>query len=95
MSVSIYQFPYKKIKQGERVIIYGGGNVGKSFVEQINKNSYCNILAIADKNFKNIVSISGIRVISPDEISKYDYDKIIIAVQKHKNEIFEFLYGGG
>ena len=92
-----YQFPYEEVQKGERIILYGGGKVGKSFVEQIKMNSYCNIIAIADKNFANLVAVNGIEVISPYEISKYEYDKIIVSVKNAKDEICDFLHiwGGG
>ena len=40
----LYQFPYEDIKQGEKVILYGGGNVCKSFLEQIEVNDYCKVI---------------------------------------------------
>ena len=93
----LYQFPYEDIKQGEKVILYGGGNVCKSFLEQIEVNDYCKVIAITDRDFENIkINFKlDLPIIAPNEIAKYGYDKIIISVVNGKEEIAKFLENVG
>lgn len=85
-------FPYELVEKGSRIIIYGAGEVGRSFVEQINANHYCEIIAIVDRNYEKIEPIYNIKVISPSEIGLYSFDKIVVAVMHAKQEIISSLY---
>ncbi len=78
-----YIFPYENVPRNSKIIIYGSGNVGKCFWNQVNAIKYCNVLAVADQA-SNEVKEAGYKfkynLISPDEISQYEYDYIVIAV---------------
>jgi len=76
----MYIFPYKFVKQNSKIIIYGGGAVGRDFIRQIKNSGYCEIVCVLDRNAKNI-KISGIQVLLPEAIvDVVNYDLILIAL---------------
>lgn len=42
-------FPFEKIVKGSRILIYGAGSVGESYIRQIDYTGYCKIIALADR----------------------------------------------
>lgn len=73
-----YVVPYDRIKKGCRLVLYGAGNVGKSYYKQLISSQYCNVVLVVDKRGDD--AGEGIRDIS--EVSKVDYDYILIAIKK-------------
>ena len=84
-----WRFPYGKIFPKARVIIYGAGDVGSSFVRQIAENHYCSIVLLVDKNHENL----GSAVRPPKDISKCIYDYVLVAIQNREiaKSAFEYL----
>ena len=70
-------FPFEKVKNGSKIVIWGYGNVGKTYQLQIDKTSYCEIVAICDRNWE-LYADKG--VVAPEQIMNLDYDAIVIAV---------------
>lgn len=68
-------FPAKKLKSSPKLLLYGAGKVGKSFQEQIQQLQEFELVAWADKNVEG-----NEKLILPDEIRNYEFDKIVIAV---------------
>lgn len=66
-------FPFREVKKGDRVILYGAGRFGKAIKSVLEKEEYCEVTAWADK-------VKSDAVILPEEIKKYFFDKIILAV---------------
>lgn len=62
----------------KRLIIYGAGRVGKEVYMQL-KNFGYDIIAWADKNYKYYQD-KGLQIISPEEIDRFEYDLLLIAV---------------
>lgn len=62
------------------IIMFGASGGGESFISHVNNNdSEYNILAVADNDEKKHNTIfNGYPVIAPEEISQFEYDKIII-----------------
>lgn len=84
-----WRFPREKIPLGSKVIIYGAGDVGKSFVKQLAETNYCKVMLWTDKNYGKMESF----VHSPEEIGGCDYDFIVIAIfdDKISNSVAIFL----
>lgn len=78
--MDVYIFPYEIINKGAKVIIYGAGNVGRRYVEQILENDYCNLIGVADKQAGTLCS-NVVNIIHPDDLKNYDYDNLIIAIK--------------
>ena len=79
-------FPWKLIVPGSRVIIYGGGDMGKQFQDLIYLTNYCEIVAFCDRNPAG-VQVTGKKVISLVELAKLPsnaYDSVLIAIADEK-----------
>ena len=76
-----YPFPYDKvIGLGKKIVIYGAGNVGKIYYQQVSKNESCEVVAWIDKNAERIAS-SGIPVEGLTALKDRDYDAVVIAIK--------------
>lgn len=76
-----YLFPFGKIKKGAKIIIYGAGAVGQWFLSQLKETSFAEVVAVADRACKQYPDL-GIKLILPEEITRTEFDKIIIAIEK-------------
>lgn len=76
--VKAYPLP-KEYYIGQRVAIYGAGNIGKSYVKQI-LNAGCSVEGWFDKDANEKNEYDGIIVKKPNEITSVEFDRIIIAV---------------
>lgn len=64
--------------EGKRIIVYGAGRVGKSYMSQLLTMQKCRVLGWTDKNFKDG---SHIICISRERLKEINYDIILIAVK--------------
>lgn len=62
----------------KKIILYGAGAVGFDVFLQMRENN--TVLAIADINYRQYEKITCINIISPECISEYEYDYVIIAI---------------
>lgn len=76
----IWGLPFTKIKRGSKVILYGAGDVGNDFKEQIEATNYCTLILWVDKNYQQ--KGEGIR--APEEIKSKEFDYILIAIYNEK-----------
>ncbi|BAL84065.1 hypothetical protein SELR_23570 [Selenomonas ruminantium subsp. lactilytica TAM6421] len=76
-----YIFPFWKVDKGSKVIIYGAGRVGQIFWQELITTGYCEVVAIADREWEKYELLSeNIKVIDPETIAAYSYDYIVIAI---------------
>lgn len=82
--------PIKRL-QNKKIVIYGAGELGQVVYRIYFK--LCDIVGWVDQNYKLISDAICMKILSPDMISKLDYDYIIIAVKsdKVKREIRQLL----
>lgn len=78
-NVNRYVFPFDYVQANDKVIIYGAGKVGQTYVTQNEKYHFCNIILWVDKNHKKLDMKWNIA--APEKIKETEYDYIIIAVQ--------------
>ena len=76
----IYLFPYEKVPKDSRIIIYGAGDVGQAYLEQLLITRYCDLLFFVDRYFKNYPPMV-VPVYSPEKVKEYDFDYILIAMK--------------
>ncbi len=69
-----YLYPFGRIKSGAEIVLYGAGSFGKHLKTYIEKYTDLKIVAWADK------SGDGKEIITPDLISDFEYDVILIGV---------------
>jgi hypothetical protein len=76
----MFDFPMEYFPQGTRIILYGCGNIGKIYANQLLASSRCELVCVLDRNYENI-SLSGTDVCPPSDISgRTDYDFVIVAL---------------
>lgn len=65
----------------KKVIMWGAGKAGRDLIEKIgyHKNTMCLVAVIDNDTRKWDTEICGFKVISPDRISDFKFDKIIIS----------------
>lgn len=86
-----YLFPYDEVDKDASVIIYGCGEVGQQFVDQILRLEYCSCLSIVDENYMKMQHIAGIKVQAPSILKTCEFDKVVIASIIYADEIKKLL----
>ncbi len=76
-------FPYEMIDVGASIILYGAGDVGQSYMDQLSKNSFCKVISWVDNEYKKFREF-GLNVESPSAIPTIDYDNVVIAVSSQR-----------
>ena len=69
-------FPFDKVNAGEKIVLYGAGNVGRLYMKQLRMCSFYEVVCWVDKNYEVLKD----EILSPEEILKTDYDKIVVAI---------------
>lgn len=73
-------FPFGQVMPGEKIFIYGAGNVGHRYLEQIRRTNYCVFEGFIDRDYKKKNSVDY-PVYGIDSIKKITYDHIVIAIK--------------
>lgn len=79
-----FRFPFDVVPPGARIVIYGGGVVGKMFLKQLARASYCQVVAVCDKHPRQ-TGIVEAPLISPRALLGLDaasYDIVLIAIER-------------
>ena len=77
--MEMFLFPFGKVKAGSRIIIYGYGKVGQSYLGQIKATKYCSVEYVVDKDAKQYKDI-GIPIKEINELLvTISYDYVVIA----------------
>ena len=82
---TFFQFPYERIPQGSKIVLYGAGQVGKEIYTLLQVTKNCKVVGWFDKNYMQFIE-HKIDVENPKEIINREYDYILVAVEKE--EIF-------
>ena len=70
---------YGRYLKGKRVLLYGAGNYGKYFYE--NLASQVEIVAWTDQNYKQLPHILGREIAAPKCIESLDFDVLFVAIR--------------
>ena len=87
-------FPFSNIQVNDKVVIYGAGKVGQTYMKQNEKYHFCEVILWVDKNYQKFDK--ELNISSPKELEKADYDYVVIAVhtpglaREIKNELVSF-----
>jgi len=73
--------PYKIPMKCTKMVLYGAGNIGKRYYEEIKERNDIHLVCWVDKNL-NGQEIDGQRIQLPEEVVNLEYDCIVIAVLK-------------
>lgn len=89
-------FPFNRVNKGSRVVIYGAGDVGQTFIHEIQHMSYCEIAGWIDRvwNEADNLKFPQIRI---SDLADIEYDAVVIAVTNRETaaHIKEMLIGAG
>jgi len=72
--MTYHLFPFDKVPKNSRIVLYGAGNVGKQFYDQIIETNFCEIVLWLDKN------ADGVFAKKPEAIASLNVDDYEIAV---------------
>jgi len=75
-----YYYPYYGRLDAKNIILYGAGNVGKSYYKSIQYDIKVHLVAWVDKNYKKINEQRMLPVDNPERLLTEEYDYVIIAV---------------
>ena len=90
-----YFYPDVSTLFGKKIALYGAGVVGKDYYVQLCRYVQCKVTVWVDKNASKY-KYEYHAIVHPDQLSKYDYDVCIIAVNRQsladriKYELIEY-----
>ena len=73
-----YLFPYEKVPQGSHIIIYGAGDVGQEYLQQMQLTGYCEIVAFVDKAYDKY-SPMIVPIYPVDKVRTLSFDYVVLA----------------
>lgn len=79
-------FPFEHVRQGSRVVIYGFGDAGRQYYQQIQRTGYCKLIYFVDQGWRQTQN-SLVRVVSPEtlfEEPETNYDYVVISIDDEK-----------
>lgn len=59
VTIGKWLFPFDKVKKGSNIIIYGYGKVGKTYIQQLEKLNFCNVICIVDSAYEKYQDNGG------------------------------------
>lgn len=77
----MFLFPYTRIKQNSKIILYGAGKVGRDYFMQIMGTNFCELIIWVDNNFEEHQK-EYLPVYPIECMKNADYDYVVIAIQK-------------
>lgn len=91
-----YLFPYEKVEKFSKVIIYGAGNLGRDYYQQMIITGYCDVVAFIDKNADKYGQ-TKVPIFTPDKINSLEFDYVVVALRMEAafNEIKRILILNG
>ena len=82
-------FPFDKVNRGERVVIYGTGDVGEQYARQLDALDFCEIAAFSDTYAKAGDEFEGMCCLPPEDLltGAVVYDRIVISSTSYYDAI--------
>lgn len=77
-----YPLPFYRMRQGNRIVLYAAGHVGRAYYEQLRERSDYHLSLWADVNYQAMPQVLGVTIASPEQISETEYDYILVAVEE-------------
>lgn len=92
----LYLFPYEKVPFGSSVVIYGFGDVGREYWEQLQITHYVNLVGFLDRAYEDYNRFPVV-VHDPQKILTLVFDYIILAFKQkeHANDVRNQLIAWG
>lgn len=92
METNEFVFPFNKINKNSKIIIYGAGDVGRTYYIQAEQSGYCTVVAWADKNLEHPEGLDY-ALIKPEEIQREEFDYVIVSIRSEYicNQVHNYL----
>lgn len=78
-----HMLPFEKIKKGSRLVLYGAGEVGQWYLQQLQVTGYAKAVALVDKAWAMYPDMA-LPVVPPDDLSKLDFDYILVSIENEE-----------
>lgn len=75
-----YLFPFMKCEKESTVLVYGAGEVGKSYIRCLEQSEFAKEIVWTDRNYLAFQN-TGLNVLSIEEALRTHYDYIVIAIE--------------
>ena len=88
-----FLFPYEKIPYGSRIIIYGAGDVGQEYLQQMQITGYCEVVAFIDRAYDKYPKMI-IPVYPVEKVGTLSFDYVLLAFKMgtHVRAVTKALY---
>lgn len=73
-----YLFPFEKIPQGSRIIIYGAGDMGRAYLQQLLITRYAEVVGFVDRAYDRYPAMR-VPIYAPERLEELSYDYIVLA----------------
>lgn len=91
-------FPFAQVEQQSDIVLYGAGNVGQDYYQQIMDSRYCRVVLWMDRSFEDIVNRSHNAACGwVKELQVSSFDKVVVALKRERDakEAAELLLSQG
>lgn len=78
-----HRVPFELLGKGKKIVLYGAGERGQKYYEQLNVRSDYELVLWIDKNYEKFEN-SKCKISAPDDIRKKEYDVVLIAVKDYE-----------
>lgn len=87
-----YLFPYNKLPSESNIILYGAGNLGNVYYNQLDRTRYATVIMWCDKNF-NKVKKENVKILDPQKMCSVPFDYVVVAIvnQETAKEVEKYL----
>ena len=76
-------FPYEDVPEKSKIVLYGAGNVGRSYWKCLQGEEYAEVVGWVDENFIELQEF-GLPIESLEDALNKNYDLIVIAINNEK-----------
>lgn len=73
-----FLFPFEKVPQNSRILIYGAGDVGREYLEQLEITGYCNVVAFIDRAYDKYTQMI-VPVYPVEKAATLSFDYVVLA----------------
>ena len=82
----IVLFPFHRVKQGSKVVIYGAGDIGQSFFWELKNSGYAQVTGWLDQSWAHETGLERPKI-AADELKETEFDYIVIALASRKTAL--------
>lgn len=73
-----YLFPYEKIPYGSKILIYGAGDVGQEYLQQLLLSHYCEVVGFLDRAYDKYPQMV-VQIYPVEDVQTLSFDYVVLA----------------